>query len=192
LSAEQHPASRLIVMYHERWEEELAIDELKTHQRDQRLTLRSETPTGVVQELSGLLLAHYAVRKLICEAAVQAPISPRQLSFVNTLKILRCRLPECPRSAAGLRRWHADLLLEIAEEKLELRRHRINPRVIKRQVSKWPEKREVHRRPPATSTAVRPLNRYAELNGIGLNPAARFVRVVAKRRIWHPSPVPVD
>jgi hypothetical protein len=144
LSAEQHPAARLIVLYHERWEEELAIDELKTHQRDQRLTLRSETPAGVVQELYGLLLAHYVVRKLMCEAAAHEAISPRQLSFVNTLKILRCRLPECPRSVVGLRRWYADLLLEIGAEKLEPRRDRVNPRVIKRQISKWPKKREVH------------------------------------------------
>jgi hypothetical protein len=45
----------LIVLYHERWEEELTIDELKTHQRE-RPVLRSQTPGGVVQELYGLLL----------------------------------------------------------------------------------------------------------------------------------------
>jgi hypothetical protein len=64
LDAARHPAKRLIVLYHERWEEELAIDELKTHQRE-RPVLRSETPAGVVQEIDGLLLAHYVVRALM-------------------------------------------------------------------------------------------------------------------------------
>jgi hypothetical protein len=65
LSASGHPAKRLILLYHERWEEELAIDEIKTHQRE-RPVLRSETPGGVVQEIQGLLLAHYVVRVLMC------------------------------------------------------------------------------------------------------------------------------
>ena len=58
----------MIVLYHERWEEELAIDELKTHQRE-RPVLRSQTPGGVVQELYGLLLGHYVIRVLMQEAA---------------------------------------------------------------------------------------------------------------------------
>jgi hypothetical protein len=87
----------------------LSIDELKTHQRE-RPVLRSETPAGVVQEIYGLLLGHYVIRKLMCEAAVIANCEPRNLSFVNTLKILRCRLPEVPRSAAGIRLWYTTLL----------------------------------------------------------------------------------
>ena len=62
------PAETLIVLYHERWEEELTIDELKTHQRE-RPVLRSQTPGGVVQELYGLLLGHYVIRVLMQEAA---------------------------------------------------------------------------------------------------------------------------
>ena len=76
LDAGRHPATRLIVLYHERWEEELAIDELKTHQRE-RPVLRSETPAGAVQEIYGLLLGHYVVRKLMCEAATLADCAPR-------------------------------------------------------------------------------------------------------------------
>ena len=62
------PAETLIAGYHERWEEELTIDELKTHQRE-RPVLRSQTPGGVVQELYGLLLGHYVIRTLMQEAA---------------------------------------------------------------------------------------------------------------------------
>ena len=63
LSARRHPAKQVIVLYHERWEEELTIDEFQTHLRE-RPVLRSETPAGVVQEVYGLLLGHYVVRKL--------------------------------------------------------------------------------------------------------------------------------
>lgn len=155
LDAERHPAKRLIVLYHERWEEELAIDELKTHQRE-RPVLRSETPAGVVQEITGLLLAHYVIRVLMSEAAQRNGLPPRRLSFTGTLKVLRCRLPECPKSRKGLRRWYEDLLAEIAEEVLPERRNRINPRVIKRKMSNWRKKRPEHRRYPQPTKKFRP------------------------------------
>jgi hypothetical protein len=147
LDERRHPAKRLIVLYHERWEEEITFDELKTHQRE-RPVLRSQTPTGAVQEIYGLLLGHFVIRKLMCEAAILEDCAPRELSFVNTLKILRCRLPEVPRTESGLRRWYDDLLAEVAEERLEPRRDRINPRVIKRKLSYWPKKRANHRNFP--------------------------------------------
>jgi hypothetical protein len=154
LDATRHPAKDLIMLYHERWEEELAIDELKTHQRE-RPVLRSETPAGVVQEIDGLLLAHYVVRVLMCEAARRNNLPPRRLSFTGTLKVLRCRLPECPKSRKGLRRWYEDLLAEIAEEVLPERRNRINPRVIKRKMSNWRKKRPEHRRYPQPTKKFR-------------------------------------
>lgn len=154
LDARKHPAKRLIVLYHERWEEELAIDELKTHQRE-RPVLRSETPDGVVQEIYGLLLGHFVIRKLMCEAAATADCAPRELSFVNTLKILRCRLPEAPRSPRGLQCWYDDLLTEIAEERLPPRRNRVNPRVSKRKMSNWAKKRPKHRNSPQPTKKFR-------------------------------------
>jgi len=147
LDARRHPAKRLIVLYHERWEEELTIDELKTHQRE-RPVLRSQTPAGVVQEIHGLLLGHFVIRQLMCEAANLADCAPRELSFVNTLKILRCRMPEVPRSEPLLSRWYNNLLLEVSQERLEPRRDRVNPRVIKRKLSYWPKKRRKHRNSP--------------------------------------------
>jgi hypothetical protein len=141
------PAPTLIVLDHERWEEEVTIDELKTHQRE-RPVLRSQTPGGVVQEIYGLLLGHYIIRVLMQEAAAREGIDPQRLSFTGTLKILRCRLPECPAGRRGLRRWFHDLVAEIAEEVLPERRNRINPRVIKRKMSNWRKKRPEHRRYP--------------------------------------------
>jgi Insertion element 4 transposase N-terminal/Transposase DDE domain len=154
LDEELDPAEALIVLYHERWEEELTIDELKTHQRE-RPVLRSQTPGGVVQELYGLLLGHYVIRVLMQEAAASRGIDPQRLSFTATLKILRCRLPECPASERGLRRWYHDLVAEVAEEVLEERRNRINPRVIKRKMSNWGKKRPVHRNYPQPTKEFR-------------------------------------
>jgi len=148
------PAKTLIELYHQRWELELTIDELKTHQRE-RPVLRSETPAGAVQEIYGLLLAHYVVRVLMFEAAEAQDLDPRRLSFTGTLKILRCRLPQCPKSPKRLARWYEMLLEEIAMEKLPPRRDRINPRVIKRKMSRWPKKRPKHCDYPQPTTNFR-------------------------------------
>ena len=79
------PALALIELYHERWEIELVIDEIKTHERAQRKVLRSKTPEGVRQELYGIYLAHYAVRKLLAEAALEEALDPDRLSFSEGL-----------------------------------------------------------------------------------------------------------
>ena len=82
---EPDPAPTLIILYHERWEEELAIDELKAHQRE-RPVLRSQTPGGVVQELYGLRPGHYVIRVLMQEAAAREGLDPQRLSSTGTLK----------------------------------------------------------------------------------------------------------
>lgn len=145
------PAQTLICLYHERWEQELAIDEIKTHLRE-RAVLRSQTPAGVVQEIHALFLAHYVVRVLMFEAAASEQLDPQRISFTATVKILRTRLPEAPRSTAGLHRWYLNLVQEVAEEVIPLRRNRINPRVIKQKISKWRKKRPEHRRYPQPTT----------------------------------------
>jgi hypothetical protein len=147
LDWKEDPAKTLILLYHRRWEEELTIDELKTHQRE-RPVLRSETPRGVIQEIYGLLLAHFVVRKLMFEAATEQGISPLRVSFVGTLKILRCRLQRCPKDRQALKRWYAELVAEVGEEIIEERRDRVNPRVIKQKMSKWRKKRPEHRHYP--------------------------------------------
>ena len=153
-SADKHPAKTLVELYHERWEEELAIDEVKTHQQE-RPVMRSQTPAGVIQEIHGMLLSHFVIRTLMFEAASLGDVAPRRMSFTGALKILRCRLADCPRSAAGKRRWYDQLCEEIAEEILPLRRDRINPRVIKCKMSKWAKKRPQHRRQPQPTIPFR-------------------------------------
>jgi hypothetical protein len=154
LDANEHPAEELIVLYHERWEEELTIDEIKTHQRE-REVLRSRTPAGVVQEIEGLLLGHYAVRAVMAEAAQQAGVGPRQISFVGALKVLRGRLPEVQPGKAKRQQWWQDLVAEVSELVLPPRRNRINPRVMRRPGGFWPKKRAHHRQHPQPTMPFR-------------------------------------
>lgn len=153
LDDQQYPALELIEGYHERWEQELTFDEQKTHQdpiRAEKTTnLRSETPPGVYQELYAISLAHFVIRALMFEAARPLELDPDRLSFTGCFRILQCRLPEChPQSTASMANWYEALLEELQAEQIAPRSNRTNPRVIKRQVSKWPKKNQHHRKPP--------------------------------------------
>ncbi len=87
------PAIDLAALYHERWEIETALDELKTHLRGPGIVLRSKTPELVKQEFYGLMMAHFAIRGLMHEAALSADADPDQLSFVHAVRVIRRRLP---------------------------------------------------------------------------------------------------
>ena len=93
LDPEQAPARELAALYHERWEIETALDELKTHLRGARIVLPSKRPDLVEQEFYGLLLAHFAVRSLMHEAALQADADPDALSFLHAVRVVRRKLP---------------------------------------------------------------------------------------------------
>jgi hypothetical protein len=93
LDPAEAPAVELAALYHERWEIEGALDELRTHLRGARAVLRSKTPELVRQELWGLLLAHFAVRGLMHEAALRAGEDPDRLSFLHAVRVIRRKLP---------------------------------------------------------------------------------------------------
>ena len=88
------PAADLAALYHERWEIEGALAELKTHLRGARVVLRSKTPELVRQEFWGRLLAHFAVRGLMHEAALRAGEDPDRLSFLHAVRVVRRKLPQ--------------------------------------------------------------------------------------------------
>lgn len=88
------PALLLAQQYHQRWEIENTIDELKTHLNGRKTPIRSLKPREVVQEIYGWLLGHYAIRSLMFQAAQQAVISPLRLGFTGTLKIIRRAIPD--------------------------------------------------------------------------------------------------
>lgn len=143
------PAHALACAYHERWEIEITIDETDTHQRRPHQPLRSRTPCGVLQELYGMLLAHYAIRAVMHEAALRAHVAPDRLSFVKTVRILRNAVFEFQIMAESQRAvWYEHLLRDIGREQLPARDNRCNPRVVKRKMSNFDLKRDIHRQWP--------------------------------------------
>ena len=92
LDPAQAPAKELAALYHERWEIETARDELKTHLRGAQIVLRSKTPELVEQEFWGLLMAHYAIRGLMHEAALKADEDPDRLCFLHAVRVVRRRM----------------------------------------------------------------------------------------------------
>lgn len=94
LDHSQAPALELAALYHERWEIEGVFDEFKTHLRANSTVLRSKTPELVQQELWGLLLAHFAIRQLMAQAAWQRGLDPDRLSFVHAVRVIKRKMPQ--------------------------------------------------------------------------------------------------
>jgi hypothetical protein len=158
LDPDELPALEWVILYHERWEIELVYDEQKTHQDPIRAEkpahLRSQTPEGVHQEVLALSLGHYVTRALMVQAAQERKIDPDRLSFKGCLQILRCRLPEgTGQTEVSWQQWLRGLVWEMSQEIIEPRRNRVNPRVVKRKMSKYARKRPHHRHlPPLRKT----------------------------------------
>jgi hypothetical protein len=146
----QITARELVRHYHARWEVELSYDEIKTHQA---ATLRGQTPTPlrskrsdlVIQELYALFIVYNLTRLLMLRAAQEQGIKPWQLSFRQTIYWIREAVPFMP--LASLHDLPPrDYLLQLLTQSLidRPRRPRINPRVIKVKMSKFPKKRKTH------------------------------------------------
>jgi hypothetical protein len=154
LEAELYPANELICEYHERWEIEIVFDEQKTHQdpvrAEKAASFRSETRGGLRQEIYALSLAHFVIRALMFEAAKEANLDVDRLSFKGCFQILKTRLPEFHPLDGMVRfdQWVETLIWEMSQETTPTRRNRINPRVIKRKMSRWNKARPEHRSLP--------------------------------------------
>lgn len=146
----RYAAYDLACAYHARWEQEGSFDEMEIHQQRPDTLLRSHKPVGVLQELYALLIAHYAVRFVMTQAAAQAQLSPLRLSFVRALHLLGVAVHDfCLVAPSEYARVYARLLVEIARRPLPERRPRCNPRVVKRKMSNFALKRPQHyQRPP--------------------------------------------
>jgi hypothetical protein len=170
LDPEAFPAEVLACTYHERWEIELVIDEQDTHQLGQHhpaRPLRSRKPRGVIQELYGLMLAHYAVRSLMHQAALQADEDPDRLSFVSALRIITDSVADFEMAAPELVPHLCQRLLrDLADALLPERVPRIEPRVVKRKVIKWPLKRREHYRVPQPTRPFWKAIRLLDWNGV--------------------------
>jgi hypothetical protein len=152
LDPEQAPAVELAELYAQRWEFENTLDELKTHQRGAKVVLRSKNPDGVEQEVWGFLLVHWAIRDLMHTAALDADIDPDRVSFIRTLRLARRTVTKQAafppdRLAKTLVRGLRELL-----QRLNKRRLRTIPRVVKRKMSNYPLKHGKHRHWPRPTT----------------------------------------
>jgi hypothetical protein len=81
----RYPGSELSRLYHERWEVELAYDEIKTHMLERREALRSKSPHGIRQEIAGIGIAYNLVRLEMAVVANQLNVPPTRISFLHTL-----------------------------------------------------------------------------------------------------------
>jgi hypothetical protein len=162
LDPDTYPIVELICAYHERWEIEITIDEIDTHQRLQPGPLRSRKPVGVIQELYGLLIAHYIIRACMVQAAQQAQLDPDRLSFIGAIRVLQKAVPEFQMTAPEqLPALYQRLLRDISRKRLPPRRLRSNPRVVKRKMSNFKLKRVEHRAWP--QPAVRSFRQAIEV-----------------------------
>jgi len=92
LTPKDAPAKELAALYHDRWEIENAFDEFKTHLRGPKIVLRSKRPGLVIQEFYGFMMAHFAIRGIMHEAALKAGEDPDRLSYVHSVRVIRRKL----------------------------------------------------------------------------------------------------
>jgi hypothetical protein len=131
-----------VAMYHERWEIEVVIDEVDTHQRVVGRPLRSQHPVGVLQELYGVLIAHYLVRRVMHDAAVARDLDSDRMSFVHAVRLIQDAIPESQMVAAvQLPDLYQRLLTDLCAQLLPVRRLRLYPRTVKQKMTKFLRKR---------------------------------------------------
>jgi len=145
VDADAYPAKELVALYHERWECELAFDELKTHMLQREEAIRSRTPDGVRQELWGIAIAYNLVRLEMERAAAEARVVPTRISFVNavmhivevisSLRGQRLALGTIPGRLARMRQMLKRLVLPARRTK------RAYPRAVKVKMSNYARKR---------------------------------------------------
>jgi len=142
------PALLLAQEYHQRWEAENTLDELKVHLNGRKTPIRSKNPREVVQEIYGWLLGHYCIRATMFQSAIIGGISPLRLSFTGSLKVIRRAIFQFQQNidnSTNLNIYFSWLVSEILELKIPPPQGRTNPRVVKKTRSKYKSKKRSHR-----------------------------------------------
>lgn len=93
---ERYPAGELAGLYHQRWEIESVLEEIKTYQRGAGVVLSSKTPEGVIQQVWAHLLVHHALRTLMWRTAACRGLDPDRLSFTEALRAVRRSVTSSP------------------------------------------------------------------------------------------------
>lgn len=102
----QAPAIELAGLYPQRWESELAFDEIKNHLNESRLSVRSKKPELVEQEIWGLMLLHWAIRDLMHDAAIAHARDPDTISFARAVRLVKLRFTKDGSFSPSVRRKH--------------------------------------------------------------------------------------
>ena len=142
LDAARHPAAVLVDLYHRRWEQEGVFREIKSALAGRVTQVRAQDPLRAMQEIDGLLLGHFVVRWVILQVAREKGISPVEISFTGTLRVLQTRLAGVPKGTAEQRAWWKALKAAIGRQRLQKRRKRSCPRKKKGTRPAWPVKRK--------------------------------------------------
>lgn len=146
----KYPSSEIAALYHERWELELAYDELKTEMLDARATLRSKSPDTVAQEIWGILLAFNLVRLEMERIAREAGVVPTRISFVAALHMIRDEWQwlSMTRSPGAIPKHLKELRARLKRLVLPPRRsERVYPRALKHKSRAYPQKAHAAKRP---------------------------------------------
>lgn len=145
LDPKRWPAHELVALYHERWECELAFDEIKTEQLDREEALRSKLPWGVRQEIFGLMIGYNLVRRRMARSADAHRVVPLRMSFVVMMRSFRDRWTVL--AVAGLsclarvdRQARRQARRAILPPRRPIRQY---PRAVKLKMSNYPRKRPV-------------------------------------------------
>ncbi|MFG2434554.1 transposase [Streptomyces sp. NPDC048508] len=146
LDPEQYPTDELVALYRERWEIELAFDEIKNHLGPGG-PIRSRTQEGVRQELWAYLAVHHAIRQFAHATALARPVvDADRISYLKCVRIIRRRIAsQLGATATKLTRSFAAAGREAVARLLPARRNRDCPRAIKRP-NRWPVLRTRARR----------------------------------------------
>ena len=152
METEKIPVRELVLLYHRRWDIELAYDEVKIHLSQSpagaiKTILRSKSPRLVIQEVYALLIAYNLVRTTMLESASLHDLPPEDLSFVGALNAIKLSMPHLAsaRDAHQLRRIYNRLLDDIAQcLNPRPRRGRQYDRVVRRNQVVFPVKRLHH------------------------------------------------
>jgi hypothetical protein len=143
IDAERYPADEIIALYHERWEIEMAYDEVKTHLLAREECIRSRTPAGIRQELWGIALTYNLIRLEIERIADDVGVAPTRISFINALDLIRDEWIWCANSTPGAIPKQLDELARRIKLLVlpERRPERVFPRAVKIKMSPYNRKR---------------------------------------------------
>lgn len=151
LDPEQLPALTAADDYHCRWEEEVAIREMKWLQNFSMPHFWGKNPARVIQELAVLLVIHTLFRCLLLEASLQSGLPPRRFSVSHARHTLFNALSHSPFSHKNKHICSSNSFIEhLIRHKLPVNSPRECPRALKVPIRRYPSRARV-RGPPSVA-----------------------------------------